>query len=210
MRLPSLTLASLLGDPDDNSDNYFAHFSRISPIDWVESIPIGASNERPGLGPAPGTGPGPALHQLCFQWFCRVYYSNPCLPPSFHRLKAPSKEPFSRIFNAGSIERLVGSVHSECASADKMSSKNWLRFFPRFLSFKFEFYIISYKNLEIKFYIDIVVISCFQLLNQSWMSMYLTLRGETLSLICNAGTLKGFCSLDKSYYLQYPTNGNDS
>ena len=32
--------------------------------------------------------------------------------------------------------------------------------------------------------------------------LHSTLRCETLSLICNAGTLKGFCSLDKSYYLQ--------
>ena len=31
--------------------------------------------------------------------------------PSLPRLKAPSKEPFSRIFNARSIERLFGIVH---------------------------------------------------------------------------------------------------
>ena len=42
-----------------------------------------------------------------------LFQSLPSLPPySFQGLKAASKEPFSRIFNARSIERLVGIVHS--------------------------------------------------------------------------------------------------
>ena len=78
-------------------------------------------------GPAAGTGPGSALASpTLFSMVLSGLLFQSLPPHSTSELKAPSKELFSRIFNAGSIERdwLAWSMQQQVVL------KTWLGFFP--------------------------------------------------------------------------------